>query len=60
MRLCYLHVASQVFARPYHFNFLPASHILPSADILLKQFGPTSGLVCVRQECSSHTCMQGG
>ena len=41
---CYLQVASQVFARPDHFNFLPASHILRSADILLKQFGPTSGL----------------
>ena len=44
MRLFYPYVASQVFARPDHFNFLPASHILSSADILLKQFGPTSDL----------------
>ena len=45
---CYLHVASQVLARPDHFNFLPASHILRSADILLKQFGPTSGLAMLQ------------
>ena len=41
------YIASQVSARPDHFNFLPASDILPSADILLKQFGPTSGFILV-------------